>query len=206
MTTPAEEAEEAEMLRALKELRVDPPGGDAFASSLHLRLAQAGAPPAPSWLARLRAGLSRHPAVLWPAVGALCGVLAFVGLGRLNRGPIATAHGERPAEVVANGEVAPTYRVPSSKVAVIKLNFAATVDVADVDFEVELPEGLAFWSGGQKLKERVFRWPGELRAGDNLIPVVVRGERPGLYRVKARALVAGELVQHEVLLDVQGGA
>jgi hypothetical protein len=203
MTTP-EETEEAEMLRALKELRVDPPGGEAFAAGLHLRLAQAGAPPAPSWLARVRAALGRRPAMLWPTVGTLCGVLAFVLMGQLRR-PDAP-HPERGAETLATGDVAPTYRVPSSKVAVIKLNFAATVDVADVDFEVELPEGLAFWSGGQKLAERVFRWPGELRAGDNLIPVVVRGERPGLYRVKARALVAGELVQHEVLLDVRGGA
>jgi hypothetical protein len=206
MTTPAEETEEAEMLRALKDLRVDPPGGEAFAAALHLRLAQAGAPPAPSWLARLRTALGRRPGVLWPVVGTLCGALAFVVLGQLKRGPGPIATRGDHGEALATGEVAPTYRVPTSKVAVIKLNFAATVDVADVDFEVELPEGLAFWSGGQKLAERVFRWPGELRAGDNVIPVVVRGERPGLYRVKARALVAGELVQHEVLLDVRGGA
>lgn len=204
MTTPPEEAEEAEMLRALRDLRVDPPGSEAFASSLHLRLAQAGPPPSPSWLARLGATLGRRPAVLWPAVGTLCGVLAFVVLGQVRRPETPLTRAER--EPTAMGDVAPTYRVPSSKVAVIKLNFAASVDVADVDFEVELPEGLAFWSGGRKLPDRVFRWPGELHAGDNLIPVAVRGERPGLYRVKARALVGGELLQHDVVLDVRGGA
>jgi hypothetical protein len=192
-------ADEEQMLEALRELRVDPPA-EPFGAALHRRLAAAGAPPVPSWLARLRAGLVRRPALLWPAAGVLCGVLAFVVMGRL-RGV------DRPDRIpVATGDVAPTYRVPTSKVAVIKLNFAASVDVADVDFEVELPEGLYFWSGGQKLAERVFRWPGELRAGDNLIPVAVRGERPGLFRVKARAVAAGETVEHEILLDVKGGA
>jgi hypothetical protein len=192
--------DEDEMLQALRGLRVDPPA-EPFGSSLHRRLAAAGPPPVPTWLARLRAGVGRRPALLWPATGVLCGALAFVAMGRL-RTP---AHAPDRAPI-ASGEVAPTYRVPSSKVAVIKLNFAASVDVADVDFEVELPEGLYFWSGGQKLAERVFRWPGELRAGDNLIPVAVRGERPGLFRVKARAVAAGQTVEHEILLDVKGGA
>jgi len=191
--------DEDETLRALRELRVDPPA-EPFGSSLHRRLAAAGPPPVPSWLARLREALGRRPAVLWPAAGVLCGVLAFVVMGRLHP----PAHADRAP--IATGDVAPTYRVPTSKVAVIKLNFAASVDVADVDFQVELPEGLYFWSGGQKLAERVFRWPGELRAGDNLIPVAVRGERPGLFRVKARAVAAGETVEHEILLDVKGGA
>jgi hypothetical protein len=195
MTTPADDDE------MLRELRVDPAGADQFQAGLHRRLAAAGPPPVPSWQARLREGLSRRPALLWPAAGVLCGVLAFLVMGRLG-----APRPDRGPAPVAAGDVAPTYRVPSSKVAVIKLNFAASVDVADVDFEVELPEGLYFWSGGQKLAERVFRWPGELRAGDNLIPIAVRGERPGLFRVKARAVAAGETVEHEILLDVKGGA
>jgi hypothetical protein len=204
MITPPGEEEEL-MLRALRDLRVDPAGGDQFQAALHRRLAAAGAPATPSWAARLREALVRRPALLWPSVGVLCGVLAFAVLQRVNSlAPVAGV--ERPAPPAASGEVAPTYQVPSSKVAVIKLNFAASVDVADVDFEVELPEGLHFWSGGQKLAERVFRWPGELRAGDNLIPIAVRGERTGLFRVKARAIAAGETVEHEVVLDVKGGA
>ena len=192
------------MLRALKELRVDPPGAHEFGAALHRRLVAAGTPPAPSWTARLREALYRRPALLWPSVGVLCGVLAFVALQRLGgAGHLPVAQQERATQM---GEIAPTYQVPSSKVAVIKLNFAASVDVADVDFEVELPEGLHFWSGGQKLAERVFRWPGELHAGDNLIPIAVRGERAGLYRVKARAVAAGETVEHEIVLDVKGGA
>ena len=199
MTDPLDEEE---MLRGLRALRVDPPA-EPFQGGLHRRLVEAGAPPALSWLASLRGGMTRRPALLWPAAGVLCGVLAFVVMGRVRS--------ERPgldraSAPIATGEVAPTYRVPSSKVAVIKLNFAASVDVADVDFEVALPEGLSFWSGGQRLAERVFRWPGELHAGDNLIPIAVRGERPGLFRVKARAVVAGETVEHEILLDVKGGA
>jgi hypothetical protein len=200
MTTPNDEDDEM----GLRELRVDPPGGQAFQAALHRRLVAAGPPPAQSFTARLREAFARRPALVWPTVGVLCGVLAFTALRRLDGpGPVVRTE---PAPVVPSGEVAPTYQVPSSKVAVIKLNFAATVDVADVSFEVELPEGLHFWSGGQKLADRIFRWPGELRAGDNLIPVAVRGDRAGLYRVKARAVAAGETVEHEVVLDVKGGA
>jgi hypothetical protein len=201
--TTADDAE-TDLVRELKGLRAEPPGATAFAAALHRRLAAEMPPRAPAWSARLRERVLR-PALLWPLVGTVCGVLAFLVMGRL-AGRSEVARAPRPAQVVAHGEVAPTYLVPSSKVAVIKLNFAASVDVADVDFEVELPEGLAFWSGGKKLAERVFRWPGELHAGDNLIPVVVRGERPGLYRVRARATVAGEIVHHEVVLDVREGA
>jgi hypothetical protein len=96
--------------------------------------------------------------------------------------------------------------VPSSKVAVIKLNFAAEAAVEDVTFEVALPEGLAFWSRGQRLALRTFRWPGRLEAGDNLIPIAVRGDRPGRFRVRARVETGSGVVEHELVLDVKGDA
>jgi hypothetical protein len=97
----------------------------------------------------------------------------------------------------------PSFRVPSSKIAVIKLAFAAEVAVEDVTFEVTLPEGLAFWSSGKRLDERSFRWPGRLDAGENLVPIAVRGDRPGRYPVVATVEIGGRVLEHRVFLDVQ---
>jgi hypothetical protein len=83
------------------------------------------------------------------------------------------------------------------------LAFSAEVAVESVTFEVTLPEGLAFWSNGRRLDERTFRWPGRLDAGENLIPIAVRGDRPGRYPVVATVEVEGRVLEHRVVLDVQ---
>jgi hypothetical protein len=194
----------------LRSLRVDSPASD-FAARLRIRLAEAGPPPRPGWMARLRALGERRRAWVWSLGGALAGAATFALFALvLDRAPtITTTTPGTPAPAplaVTRGEVPPTFVVPSAKVAVIKLAFSADVDVEDVTFEINLPEGLAFWSHGQALPERSFRWPGRLAAGENLFPVAVRGERPGLYRVKARAEVPGEAapVEHEIWLEVRG--
>jgi hypothetical protein len=202
--------EESDELRGrLGALRVPPADGD-FPARLHLRLASAGVPPTPGLGARLRELVERFRFLAWPAGGVLAGVLTFALLSAL-RGPgpggavpVASAPGGQAP--VARGEVTPTFVVPSAKVAVIKLAFAAEVDVDDVMFEVSLPEGLAFWSRGHSLPGRSYRWPGRLSAGENVFPVAVRGERPGVYRVKARARMGAETVEHEIVLDVKGKA
>jgi hypothetical protein len=198
--------EEVDPLRArLGALRA-PPAADDFSSRLHLRLAAAGVPPRPGVGARVREIGERFRFLAWPAGGVLAGVLTFALLSGL-RGPAqGTSSSAGEPAPVARGEVTPTFVVPSAKVAVIKLAFAAEVDVDDVMFEVSLPEGLAFWSRGHSLPERSFRWPGRLSAGENVFPVAVRGERPGVYRVKARARMGAETVEHEIVLDVKGKA
>lgn len=189
----------------LRALRVDPPAG-LFAARLHEHLVAAGPPRRPGARAWVQALVGSRRLWLWPAGGVLAGAATFALLlataRPVHRG-VATTGGERP-EAVARGEVTPTFVVPAARVAVIKLAFAAEVDVADVTFEVTLPEGLAFWSRGQALPERSFRWPGRLAAGENLFPVAVRSERPGTYRVKATAHVAGATVENEIVLEVRG--
>ncbi len=98
----------------------------------------------------------------------------------------------------------PVHRVPADKTAVIRINFATEVAVGNVTFDVSLPEGLSFWSGGEKLAMRSFRWQGHLVAGDNPIPIAVRGDRPGRYRVRAAAEVDGARIEHDVVLEVEG--
>jgi hypothetical protein len=198
----------AEARRALRSLRVDPPD-DGFSSRLRERLVAAGPPPAPGIWGRLGAALAPgggrlFPGLLWPAAGVLAGAATFLLLG-LGRGPTAggLAAGAGGAVTAAAGAEA-VHRIPSDKIAVIRLNFAAEVAIHDVAFEVRLPEGLAFWSEGHALAERSFLWHGDLFAGDNPLPIAVRGERPGRYRVVTTAEIDGRRIEHAVLLEVTG--
>jgi hypothetical protein len=38
------------------------------------------------------------------------------------------------------------------------------------------------------------------------LPVAVRGSKPGLYRVKARAEIADQVIEQEILLQVEGAS
>jgi hypothetical protein len=77
--------------------------------------------------------------------------------------------------------------------------------VESARIRVSLPQGLVFWSDGKALPQPALEWTQPLAAGDNDIPIAVRGERPGRYRMTVSALVGGERVEHEVLLEVTAG-
>ncbi|HVR63260.1 MAG TPA: hypothetical protein VMU50_15260 [Polyangia bacterium] len=191
--------------RLLRGLRVDPADG-GFREALHRRLG-AEAPPARRGLgAAARAAFARWPGLLWPATGVLSGAAAFAILMALRTPvvPQAAPVAAPAAATVAEAETETIHRLPADKTAVIRINFATEVAVDNVTFDVTLPEGLSFWSQGQKLAFRSFRWQGQLSAGDNPIPIAVRGDRPGRYRVRAAAEVAGARIEHEVVLEVEG--
>ena len=194
------ETEERALRQQLAALRENPPELD-FQASLHRRLVAAGAPePAPGW-DRLRWWLRRSAPVLWPAVGVAAGVAAFLTLSALQHTPA-----PQPAVEQASNELeAPGTTVPASKVAVIKLDFTADVAVAEADFQVSLPEGLSFWADGRELALRSFEWTQPLNAGSNVIPIAVRGQKPGRYLVTAQARTGGQKIEHEVVLEVTAG-
>jgi len=177
----------------LRALRVDPPE-DGFSAELHRRLAAAGPPRVPGTWAKLRQGLERWRPVMWPAVGVAAGVAVFLFLAAL----------QSPALPAAVAEV-PAVRVPASKVALIRLNFSADVAVQSAQLHVELPPGLSFWSDGQELAQRELDWEQPLSAGDNVIPIAVRGARTGEYRVVATARVGEQQIEHDVVLKVVDG-
>jgi hypothetical protein len=95
--------------------------------------------------------------------------------------------------------------VPASKVAVIKLDFTADVAVEQADFQVSLPEGLSFWADGEDLPLRSFGWTQPLTEGSNVIPIAVRGHKPGRYLVTAQARAGGQTIEHDVVLEVTDG-
>src|SRR5262249_48180997 len=119
------------------------------------------------------------------AVMATGGTLALVHRG---------AHAPAP--------MAATYRVPESKLALVKIDFVAEQAIEGVAFEITLPDGLRFVSGGEELAERTFRFQGRLDAGSNPIPIAVRGPRAGRYKVIAHAIGPALDVTHEIVLEV----
>jgi hypothetical protein len=195
------------LMQALRGLSVDAPD-HGFRAALHHRLAAEPAPAAVGLFDRALAWLCDRRAWLWPVGGLAAGVAAYALLvvvhgDPIGRGAAQPQVAQTQSSVPVNGPVWPSFRVPSSKVAVIKLAFAAEVAVEDVTFEVTLPEGLAFWSRGKRLDEHTFRWPGRLDAGENLVPIAVRSDRPGRYPVVATVEIGGRVLEHRVFLDVQ---
>jgi hypothetical protein len=191
MTTEPDR-EDLDLSRRLGALRADLPD-DGFAAELHRRLVAAGAPRPPGLLSRLR-GWPRRGRLLWPAFGLATGVAAFLVLEVL-RGSLPPLAPRADAVAV----------VPATKVAVIRLDLDVEVAVQQAEIQVRLPDGLVFWSDGQALAERSYRWTQALAAGGNHIPIAVRGQRPGRYRVVVSALAGGERIEHEVLLQVTDG-
>jgi len=196
MTMPGDD-QDRELREALRALRTDPPD-DGFRAALHRRLLEATPPPAPSAWSRLADAWRRPPRLLWPAAslaGAAAVALLAVGLGQRPADP--GGAGSRPVAVAVS--------VPSTKVAVVRLDLAVDVAVAAADIQVSLPDGLVFWSQGEALADRSFAWTQALRAGRNEIPIAVRGLRPGRYHVTVTARAGEQLIAHDVPLEVTEG-
>lgn len=173
-----------------------------FSAALHLRLAQEP-PPRPSlWtraLGRLEV-LGGGPRVVL-ALGAAVALLVAVG------GGWSALRGLREARYAAHPQedaVAP-FEVPQRRVAVVHLDFVTNAVVDDVEFEVTLPQGLAFVSNGKPIAQETLRWSGSLRAGSNPVPLAVSGMKLGRYRIVARARAVGLSVTHDVVLQVVAG-
>ena len=172
--------DDRELSDRLRALRVDPPD-DLFRAALHRKLAAAGEPDQPG----LWRKLWPEARMLWPALGVAASLAVFFMVARQ----------KEPAAVL----------LPATKVAVVRVNLSAQVAVQSAQIKVSLPDGLVFWSDGQELAQRAFEWSQPLNAGDNDIPIAVRGLRPGRYRVTLTARMNGQEVDDDVLLEVPGG-
>jgi hypothetical protein len=163
---------------------------DGFSLSLHQKLVAAGPPPQ-SWLARVRARLALRPLTSAACAAGMAALLTAFGTAAVMRRSPSPAP---PREIA--------YKVPESKVALVKVNFEAERPIEDVAFEITLPDGLRFVSRGQQLAERSFRFQGRLNAGSNPIPIAVKGPRAGRYKVIAHAVGPDLDVTQEVVLEV----
>jgi hypothetical protein len=168
-------------------------------AELRRRIAQQPVP-SPSLSARLWRFLERLGLDSAPRLG-----LAAAGLGLLVIAiPIGLrSRGEPSAAVfVPEEQIAASFRVPSQRIAVVQLDFVTDDAVSDVEFEVTLPSGLQFIDAGRPLLERTLSWRGSLATGSNPIPLAVRGDKPGRYRVVAHARGPGLEVRHNIMLEV----
>ena len=86
--------------------------------------------------------------------------------------------------------------------ALVKVDFVAAKAIDDVAFEITLPDGLRFVSGGQSSAERSSASRASSDAGSNPIPVAVKGPRAGRYKVIAHAVGSELDVTQEVVLEV----
>lgn len=168
---------------------------EGYDEALHRKLVAAPAPAPAGMLARLRASFAWNR-MAWATVGAAAAAGVAFAVVELKR-PQAAA-----PEAIAAGPIAPTFRVPASKLAVVKIDFVAEQAVSDVEFAVVLPDGLRFVSGGRELPDREFRWHAPLSQGSNAIPVAVRGAKRGVFRIEARALGNGVDAKQMVQLEV----
>jgi len=190
MSQPIEERDE-EIRERLASLRTPMPDGE-FQASLRKRLLAAGPPVSPSPWQRLLETLQLR-FVFWPALGAAAGVAAFLLLAspaRLQPSP---------------GEARLATVLPSSRVAVVRLTLSADGPVEAARIRVSLPAGLSFWSDGRELAQRDFEWTQSLAAGDNEIPIAVRGQRPGRYRIGVETRIGSERIEDEIMIEVTGG-
>jgi len=191
MTYPADHQDQ-ELRQRLSALRTDLPDGGAFRAALHQRLAEGGEPVEPSGWARLGEVLGSRR-LAWPALGVAAGAAAVLLLAT----PVLRHAGDAAAPFGTS--------LQATQVAVVRLNLSADGPVDAAHIRISLPPGLAFWADGQELAARAFEWSQPLSAGDNEIPIAVRGQRPGRYRIGVDALVGGQRIQDEVLIEVTGG-
>jgi hypothetical protein len=68
----------------------------------------------------------------------------------------------------------------------LNIGFDVAQSVEDVTFQIDLPEGLQFVDDNrQPMLAQSVAWKGSLVEGKTVIPIVVRGVRPGRYEIQA---------------------
>lgn len=181
-----------------------PPG---FAAAVHAVLVESSRPslraitePPPRPL--LTVGRWALAASLLMALGAGVMALALWGSGRLGRGA-----GPAPGAVASGASrpvAAPAEELALGQVRTLRLTIHATEARAGAELRIVLPDGLTMvGDGAVALEERQLTWTADLRQGENVIRIPVKAERPGTFRLVARARSAGFETSAEAVLRVK---
>jgi hypothetical protein len=87
----------------------------------------------------------------------------------------------------------------------VHIQFEADERLEGVVFQVDLPEGLQFIDdGATPLLAQSVSWRGALEKGKTVVPIVVRGTRPGHYAIEAVVRKGPLLRRTTVMLPVEG--
>jgi anti-sigma factor RsiW len=197
-TCPVCKQQAAEMTATLQTLRAikAPVLPDGFDDKLHARLAAAGPPdPAPPPRSAPEAVTvpppSRRRGLPLPVIigGLVCaGAIAAALLLSGGGGGV-----QRRAMPAASANI--SMSAPSN----LLLVFSADAPHAGVEITVTAPPGVRL-EGAQKPGELVLRR--DLRPGENEIGFAMQGEKPGSYRMLARATIGGVEVTQEIYVQV----
>lgn len=91
----------------------------------------------------------------------------------------------RPVARRPGGEIAD---VPMETVAVLTVTVHSHSRLEDVEFQVVLPDGVAFVGHKSRiLEERVMTWHADLDAGENVVRIPIKAQRVGEWLLVARA-------------------
>lgn len=189
-TCPVCKREAAEMRATVETLRAVklPTLPDGFDGKLRARLEGAGRPePGPAPLPEPR----RRGVPLPVVIGAVVAVLAIAAALLSTGGPAPPRRRAMPAA---------TADISTSEPSKLRLTFTTETSVPDVEIRIAPPAGVRLTGappGGELVIKR------DLLAGDNTIPIEIQGEKPGAYRLVARAAIGGTEVIQEVYLQVR---
>lgn len=101
--------------------------------------------------------------------------------------------------VIASAEVM------TGETVTIKLVYDSENDVDEVDFSINLPEGLAFNSENPEIfNTKTINWSGALKKGRNEIPFVVKALSEGMWHIDATAEYDGGALNHEIVVKATG--
>ncbi len=87
----------------------------------------------------------------------------------------------------------------------VNIGFDVDEQVDGVIFQVDLPEGLKFVDDkAQPMLAQSVSWKGSLEKGKTVVPIVVRGIRPGRYEIEAFVRKGSMKRKTTIVLPVQG--
>ena len=87
----------------------------------------------------------------------------------------------------------------------VNIGFDVDEGVDGVIFQVDLPEGLKFVDDkAQPMLAQSVSWKGSLEKGKTVVPIVVRGIRPGRYEIEAFVRKGPMMRKTTIVLPVQG--
>lgn len=181
----AERLDELQWVVAQLKAQPRPTAPPDLAAKLHVRLAAEAAP------ARWTASDVLRSALNWPSLGlgaAVAAALMFVVL-----------RGGQPSVGI---QVA---AVPVDQNVGVQIAFGVDRDVKDVTFDIKLSDGLRFVDAkGQPVDTQEVSWKGELMRGKTVVPVTVRGIRPGKWDILAIVRKNQMARATQIIVPVQG--
>lgn len=97
-----------------------------------------------------------------------------------------------------------TSAVSQGKPVTIELVFDAERDLENVKFDIELDDGVHFYSSNNEIRTtKKHTWQGALKKGENRVPFVVYTEGAGRFSITARAEYEKFIHRRKILLDAQ---